>query len=350
MREMKFGLLVNTQDPPDGARIPQLYDEIFEEAKLAEAVGFDGLFVPEHHMMPDGYLCAPLLFLAAVAAHTKRLRLGTSIMHLPEWHPIHVAEEVAVLDNISKGRVILGVGLNLNEPEFRLFGISMKGVVKRFTEEIEILRRAWSGQPFSFQGEYFQLENVMITPRVIQKPHPPIWIGAMSEPALKRAGRLGTGWVSDPLHVIHVMKAWAEIYRQSAAEHGNQDRVQVVLIRDGWVSYDERELREVWWPTVRDYHLFYKNLGFFESGRFNADWEPWVRTIRDEEWTYDRIVPDRLIAGTPAQVVDEIERYRQEVGCEYIIFYFRHPTGPDHRATMRCIELFGKEVIPHFHQ
>ncbi len=345
---MRFGMLVNTQDPPDGARIPQLYEEILEEAQLAEAVGFDAVFVPEHHMMPDGYLSAPLVLLAAVAARTTRLRLGTSILQLPEWHPIHVAEEVAVLDNLSKGRVILGVGLNLVEEEFRLFGITRAGVTRRFVEQIEILRRAWEGEPFSFKGEFFELENVRVTPRVVQKPHPPIWIGAMSEPALRRAGRLGAGWISDPLHVIQVMKAWAEIYRQAAREHGHEDRIEVVLIRDGWVSKDPEEIRQLWWPTVRDYHLFYKNLGFFESGRFNAQWEPWVRTARDEDWTYERVAPNRVIAGTPEQVVSEIRRYRQEVGCEYIIFYFRHPTGPDHRATMRCIELFGKEVIPHF--
>ncbi len=347
---MKFGMLVNTQDPPDGARIAALYDEILEEAELAEAMGFDAVFVPEHHMMPDGYLSAPLILLAAIAARTRRLRVGTSILQLPEWHPIHVAEEVAVLDNLSKGRVILGVGLNLVEEEFRLFGIERRGVARRFVEQIEILRRAWSGEPFSFEGEFFTLRDVRITPRVVQRPHPPLWIGAMSEPALRRAGRLGTGWISDPLHVLPVMKAWAEIYRHSAIEHGHADRIEVVLIRDGWVSRDPEEIRELWWPTVREYHLFYKHLGFFESGRFNAQWEPWVRTAGDEEWTYERVAPNRVIAGTPDEVIAEIERYRREVGCEYIVFYFRHPTGPDHRATMRCIELFGKEVIPYFRQ
>jgi probable F420-dependent oxidoreductase len=347
---MKFGMLVNTQDPPDGARIAALYDEILEEAELAEAVGFDAVFVPEHHMMPDGYLSAPLILLAAIAARTTRLRVGTSILQLPEWHPIHVAEEVAVLDNLSKGRVILGVGLNLVEEEFRLFGVERQGVTRRFVEQIEILRRAWSGEPFSFEGEFFTFRDVRITPRVVQRPHPPLWIGAMSEPALRRAGRLGAGWISDPLHVLPVMKAWAEIYRQSAIEHGHADRVQVILIRDGWVSHDPEEIRELWWPTVREYHLFYKHLGFFESGRFNAQWEPWVRTARDDEWTYERVAPNRVIAGTPDEVIAEIERYRREVGCEYIVFYFRHPTGPDHRATMRCIELFGREVIPHFRQ
>lgn len=343
---MKFGILINTQDPPDGRNIQSLYQEIFQEAELAEDVGFDSVFVPEHHMMPDGYLSAPAVLLAAIAARTKKIRLGTSILQLPEWHPIHVAEEFAVLDNISQGRAILGAGLGLVEPEFKLFGLDIKDAVPRFTEQVNIIRQAWTQEKFSFQGRFFQLDNVSLTPRVVQKPHPPIWIGAMSEPALKRAGRLGTGWISDPLHHIHVMKAWADIYRQSAAAHGNP--AEVVLIRDAWVAEDRKEVERVSWPTIRVYHLFYKNLGFFESGRFNAEWEPWVRTISDAEWTFDRIAPNRLIAGEPAEVIDEIQRYRETVGCEYIICYFRHPTGPDHSQTMKCIELFGKKVLPEF--
>ncbi len=104
----------------------------------------------------------------------------------------------------------------------------------------------------------------------------------------------------------------------------------------------------MWWPTVRDYHLFYKSLGFFESGRFNTDWEPWVRSIRDDEWTFDRLAPNRLIAGDPQQVIDEIARYRETVGCQHLILYLRHPTGPDHARVMKCIERFGKKVLPKF--
>lgn len=346
---MKFGMLVNTQNPPAGENMPRLYDEVLAEAELADAVGFDLVCVPEHHMVPDGYLPAPLLFLAAIAARTKNVRLGTSVMHLPEWHPIRVAEEVAVLDNLSKGRVSLGVGLNLVEPELHLAGISRHGIGKRFNECVEILRKAWSGEKFSFDGEFYQLNDVTITPRPVQDP-PPIWTGAMSEVALKRAGRLGTGWISDPLHSIAVMESWAKLYRDSAAEHGNAGRTEVVLIRDGWVSRDPSEVRETWWPTIRNYHLFYKNLGVFnsDSGRFNTALDPALATRSDDEWTFDRIGPDRLVAGSPEQVIAEIERYRETTGCETMVFAFRHASGPTHEATMRCIELFGKEVIAHF--
>lgn len=344
---MKFGMLINSQDPPDGSNIPRLYEEIIKEAELAEAVGFDSMFVPEHHMMPDGYLPAPAVLLAAVASRTKKLRLGTSILQLPEWHPIHVAEEWCVLDNISRGRAILGAGLGLVEPEFKLFGIELKGAVERFTEQIQIIQKSWREKNFSFTGKYYNLENVTITPRPVQKDGPPLWIGAMSEGALKRAGKLGCGWVTDPLHHINVMKSWGDIYRQSSAEHKNP-AVETALLRTAWVAETKHELENVFWPHVRAMHLFYKNLGFFESGRFNTEWEPWVKTITDAEWTFDRVAPNRLIAGNPSQVIDEIARYRDETRCEHMILYLRYPTGPGHEETMKCIRMFGEKVFPKF--
>lgn len=341
---MKFGMLVNTQDPPDGRNMPQLYKEILREAELAEEFGFDSVFVPEHHMMPDGYLPAPQVLLGAIAARTSHIRLGTSILQLPEWHPINVAEAWAVLDNLSRGRTILGVGLGLVEPEFKLFGREVKDAAQLFTEQIEIIKRAWIQDSFSYQGRFYNFQDVSITPRVIQKPHPPIWVGAMSEPALKRAACVGSGWISDPLHHIEVMRAWAEIYRKQAKESSNP--AEVVIMRAFMLAESREEIEKVWWPPLRKSHLFYKNLGFFESGRFNTQWEPWVKTVTDDEWTFDRVAPNRMIAGTPEEVVDEIQRYRDHVGCDYMILYLRHPTGPSHEHVMKAIRMFGDKVLP----
>jgi alkanesulfonate monooxygenase SsuD/methylene tetrahydromethanopterin reductase-like flavin-dependent oxidoreductase (luciferase family) len=269
-------------------------------------------------------------------------------MHLPERDPIHVAEEVSVLDNISGGRVDLGVGLNLIEADFKLFGVPMKGVARRFEEQLEVLRGVWTTAPFTHKGEFYEYDNISVTPRPVQQdPHPPLWIGAMSEPGLKRAGRMGLGWVSDPLHNMDVMAAWAKIYRDATTAAGHQPG-QLVLKRDAWVSKSQRQLDDVWWPTLRAHHLFYKNLGFFTSGRFNTQWEPWIAEISDDDWTYDRIVPNRLVAGSPDQVVEQISQFTQMTGADDIAFSIRHATGPDHKATMECIELFGTEVIPQF--
>jgi probable F420-dependent oxidoreductase len=345
---MRFGILVNTQAPPDGERIPELYKEILAEAELAEQVGFQRVLVPEHHMMPDGYLPQPLVMLAAIAARTRTVRLGTGIMHLPERDPIHVAEEVSVLDNLSGGRVDLGVGLNLVQADYDLFHVSMKSAAKRFEEQITILRDVWTTAPYSYEGQFYRYDRISVTPRPVQRaPHPPVWIGAMSEPGLKRAGRMGVGWVTDPLHSMTTFKAWAEIFRDAAAEAGVTPG-PVILKRDGWVSKSQRQLHEEWWPTIRAHHLLYKGIGVFGAGRFNTDWEPGLAQLTNDEWTFDRIVPDRLVAGTPDQVVDQIGRWTQMVGADDMVFSIRHANGPDHKATMECIELFGAEVLPQF--
>ena len=344
---MKFGLLFTLQDPPHGENIPRLYDEVFEQAELAEQLGFEAFFVPEHHQMPDGYLPAPLTFAAALAARTKTAEIGTGIMQLPLYHPLHVAEQIAVIDNLSKGRFILGAGLGLVQKEFDAFEIPLTEAAARFTEAIEILKQAWTGKLFSHSGRHFHFNEVTITPRPARQPRPPIWVGAMSEVSLKRAGRIGDGWISDPLHNFDVMKAWSQIYRSAAAKAGNP-RVAIALLRDAWVGESRTEVERVWWPHIQAYHLFYLRLGFFSSGRFNAQWEPWVKEVKlDTEWTFERVAPNRLICGTPDEVVAEIKRYEWEIDCQYMILMLRHPTGPSHQETLRCLELFGREVLPH---
>jgi alkanesulfonate monooxygenase SsuD/methylene tetrahydromethanopterin reductase-like flavin-dependent oxidoreductase (luciferase family) len=340
--------LFNTQAPPDGAGIPRLYQEIFREAEVAEEVGFDSVFLPEHHMMADGYIPQALILLAAIAGRTENLRVGTSIMHLLERNPIHVAEEVAVLDNLSGGRVSLGVGLNLLQEEFDLFDVPMAGATRRFEEQIEVLRRAWADDALRFDGEFYSYDGVSITPRVVQRPGPPLMVGAMADASVRRAGRLGCDWLCDPLTHWDTAAAWAEMFHAEARAHGHGDGPRVVMMRDGWVG-DERELREVWWPTIQTYHLFYKSLGLFTSGRFNTTYEPWVETATDAEWTYDRVLPERALYGSVDEVVEEIGRYQVEFGIDEMILAFRHSTGPSHEQTLEVIERFGREVIPQFH-
>jgi alkanesulfonate monooxygenase SsuD/methylene tetrahydromethanopterin reductase-like flavin-dependent oxidoreductase (luciferase family) len=268
-------------------------------------------------------------------------------MQLPLFHPLQIAEQGAVIDNLAKGRFILGAGLGLIEKEFAAFAIPLSEAASRFTESVDILKHAWTGETFSHHGRHFQFTDVTITPRPVRRPRPPIWIGAMSEITLKRAGRIGDGWISDPLHNFTVMKDWGSIYREAATKAGNP-RVEVALLRDAWVGESRAEVKRVWWPHIQAYHLFYLHLGFFASGRFNAQWEPWVREVKSEnEWTFARVAPNRLICGTPQEVVAEIKRYEREIGCQYMILMLRHPTGPSHQETMKCIELLGTKVLPH---
>ena len=146
---MKFGIYSSIADPPRGERLDLRIDEVIAEAKLAEEVGFDSCFFGEHHQDKDGFLPSPLIVATAVAARTTTLNVGTSVILLPLHNPVHLAEDVITLDLVSKGRIILGVGLGYQDADFRAFEVPARQRVGRFEEGLEIIRHCWSGKPFS---------------------------------------------------------------------------------------------------------------------------------------------------------------------------------------------------------
>ena len=152
---MKFGLYSSIANPPRGEHLDRCVDEVIAEAQLAEASGFDACFFGEHHQDKDGFLPSPLIVATAVAAQTRRLNVGTSVILLPLHHPVHVAEDVITLDMVSKGRVILGVGIGYQAADFQAFGVPMEHRVALFEEGVEIIRKCWSGEPFSFHGAHY---------------------------------------------------------------------------------------------------------------------------------------------------------------------------------------------------
>jgi len=195
---MKFGLYSSIANPPQGEHLDRCIDEVIAEAQLAEASGFDSCFFGEHHQDKDGFLPSPLIVATAVAAHTTRLRVGTSVILLPLHHPVRVAEDVITLDLVSKGRFILGVGVGYQAADFRAFAVPMEHRVALFEEGVEIMRQCWTGERFSFRGKHYTLEDVQIRPRPFQRPAPPLWIGASVPAAARRAGRLADAFVGTP--------------------------------------------------------------------------------------------------------------------------------------------------------
>jgi len=202
---IQFGVMANTHPAP-GTDLPRMVDELIIEAQQAERAGFDSFFLTEHHQEPSGYLPSPLPLAAALAARTSTIRLGTGIAILPLYHPTRLAEDCAVIDIISKGRLILGVGQGYQEGDFAAFGLKVSDRVSLFEESIEILRRAWTEEKVYFVGKRYTLQNVMVTPKPVQKPHPPIWVAALGDEAMKRAGRLGDALLADSFQLPERLK------------------------------------------------------------------------------------------------------------------------------------------------
>ena len=334
---IKLGLYASTANPPRGDNMDRCVAEAIAAAEMAEACGFHGFFFGEHHQDRDGFLPSPLIACSAVAARTKTMQIGTSVLLLPLQHPLRIAEDVVTLDAVSGGRVALGVGLGYQDADFRAMGIEKKHRVGRFEEAIEILRKAWTGEPFDHKGRYFDIENVRVTPKPIQKPRPPIWLVAWVPAALERAGRLGDAIVMDPSWPLHESAEVARQYREAAHAAGNEP--VVVMMRDAWVADSLEDAARVYGPEVTDAYRYYWRNGHNAFQDFKSE----------DELNFENVWQDRIITGSPEMCIAEFKRWSEVMGSDYFLLRLRHAHsgGPPHKEIMSTIERFGKDVIPY---
>ena len=331
---IKFGVMSNSHPAP-GTDLTRLVEEMIVEAQQAERYGFDSIFVTEHHQEPAGYLPSPLPLLAALAARTSTIRLGTGIAVLPLYHPVRMAEDCAVIDIISKGRLILGVGMGYQEVDFAAYGLRVSDRVSLFEEGVEIVKRAWTEEKLYFVGKRYTLTNVSVAPKPVQKPRPPIWIAGVGDEAMKRAGRVGDALLADSFQLPARLKRRVDLYRQTAESRGN--RAQVVLFREGFVAKTREE-------AVREYEagLLSTHRYYWRHGSYYQD------VKQEEDLDLKRIGLDRLILGSPQDCIERIGMWNAEIGADYFLIRFKHPAGPPHAKVMEALRLFGEEVIPKF--
>jgi probable F420-dependent oxidoreductase len=331
---IQFGVMANTHPAP-GTDLTGMVDELIAEAQQAERAGFDSFFLTEHHQEPSGYLPSPLPLAAALAARTSTIRLGTGIAILPLYHPTRLAEDCAVIDIISKGRLILGVGQGYQEGDFAAFGLKVSDRVSLFEESIEILRRAWTEEKVYFVGKRYTLQNVMVTPKPVQKPHPPIWVAALGDEPMKRAGRLGDALLADSFQLPERLKRRVALYRETAQSRGRAHKV--VVFREGFVAPTREEAIRRYEAGLLSTHRYY-----WRHGSYYPDIK------KEEDLDLARISLERLILGSPDDCVERIQTWHREVGADYFLIRFRHPGGPAHPQVLEALELFGREVIPRF--
>lgn len=206
---VKLGLRFDMRAPDFGADRPRLYQEMLRICAWADEIGFASVRISEHHGVEDGYLPAPLIAAAAIAARTQRIRLSIAAIPLPFHDPVLVAEQIAILDHISEGRVDLTLAAGYVPSEFRMFGVSPSERAKRMEDGIALLRQCWTAERFSHAGR-----DIRVTPRPLQQPHPPLFIGGSVPAAAKRAARLDVGFDT------HLPDLYA-IYREAALAHGH---------------------------------------------------------------------------------------------------------------------------------
>jgi alkanesulfonate monooxygenase SsuD/methylene tetrahydromethanopterin reductase-like flavin-dependent oxidoreductase (luciferase family) len=331
-----FGLILPIQK--QGGDLRELLAELREEVSAAEAAGFDAFFLPEFHQAHGGALVSPLLVAGWLAAGTERIRLGTLVLATPLHDPVRLAEDVIMLDWATGGRVVLGLGPGHQVPDFELFDRPRRQRAQVFEEALDVLDACFADAPFEHRGRFFRRRG-HVTPGPFTRPRPPIWIGAHTEPGLRRAGRRGDAWVCDPQRDVETVARLAGVYREAAADAGRP--ASVALFREAWVAETRDEAEELWAPHALAVHRLYYNVG-----TYHRELEPWVDEVRERRhFTLERLAPGRFLLGSGDEVRAEAERWLALTGADHLAVRLRFPGGPSHEQTLEAIARFGREVI-----
>ena len=304
-----------------------VYSATVEQAVLADKLGFDHLWFSEHHFLEDGYLPAFQPLAGAIAARTTRIRISNDIALLPLYHPVRLAEELAVLDHISNGRMEFGIGMGYVPKEFEAFGVPLKNRVSMTDEAIEILRLAWKDEPFSFKGKRYELSNINVYPKPIQPLGPPLWIAAMKEPGALRAARFETNLLPQGRRE-DVLDPWRN---ELKAQGKDPDDYRVGIIRSVYVTDDkERD-----WPVIREAERF--RMGVYNT--FMAE------TPDEYGWGSGDGIPQNVIIGTPSEVISQLKAFIDAYGITDIATSGL-PPGIDPEFMAANLERLAREVIP----
>jgi len=334
--------LFTGQVPPDSPRsFTQEYREMVDLVRLAETLGFDSAWVSEHHGSGDGYMPSLLPTLAAFAVATDRIKLGTGVSLTPFYHPLRLAEDAATVDLISGGRLILGLGLAWRHEEFRMFDVPLTERVRRTVETIDVLRLAWGGERFSYQGRMFRFEQVKVSPAP-ERPNGrgvPIFLGGSVSPAIRRAGRLADGYIRTRAGGVDAMRSDLRTAEEGARATGRDPSSLTFAQLQNAFVWDRGDAWQVCGGAVAN------QLGIYGGWAAGGDTpkQGFVLAPPDEA-TMRALTP----AGTPHDVVralrPQVEAFTGR-GEFHLIVRLHYP-GMEFDTAAHAIELFGERVIP----
>ena len=311
---------------------PDLYGELLDQISWADSAGFESVWLSEHHVTDDGYMPSVFAMLAAIAGRTQNLRLGTAVCLAPLHHPIRLAEDVAVVDILSGGRVELGLAPGYRPSEFEVLGVPRRERGVRTDETVEILRQAWAGERFSYSGRVFDLQDVVVQPVPRRGPELPVHIGGSSSAAAIRAGRHGCNFMPD----IGTGADLHNQYRSELSRAGFDPESRDITMNGCVFVCDD--------PDVGRAQV-HRSLTYMYE-RYDA----WEREGGDSDApSFEPIAVERLdelcIVGTPEEVAGRMAAIRDEFSPDRFIFWGRLPGIPIEDAS-RSLQLFTQEVMP----
>src|SRR5882672_5822235 len=357
---MHVGLVMEC-DYREGRTQEEAFAEAMAIVDIAETRGLDGVWLAERHFAihrrptdPMGagipsIASVPLVLAAAIAARTKRLRIGTGVSVLPLCHPIRTAEEAATVDQISQGRLDFGVGRSGFPRAYSGYGVRYDESRERFQESLDVILKAWTQEGFSHSGKYFSCDNLTVVPRPYQKPHPPIWVAATTQDTFPMVGRMGFSLVTG-LRGFDVPEAVRHLnaYRSALREAGHQGDGNVYLRIPVYVAATAaRAQSEPEESTMRAYRRLAENMASSvgASGTTVSE-ERAQRADRLSQVTYDELLRDRVAYGTPDMVVDRLRALRNELGVSGFIMESNVGGRIPIERVLNSIRLYATEVAP----
>jgi len=333
---MKFGVF----DHMDASGLP-LRDFFENRLRLAEAydrIGIHALHIAEHHGTPLGLSPAPSVFLSAVAQRTRRLRFGPLVYTLPLYHPLRLVEEICILDQLSGGRLELGVGRGVSPFEFGYMGVDLKQSQGMYFEAYQIILKALASRTLTFEGEHYRFRDSPIVLEPVQKPHPPLWYGVSNPESTEWAAQNGLNAVSNS--PADVVRGVTDRYRAEWASRGKDPKRMplVGMTRHVVIAGTDREAVD---SARRAYGRWYENFALL----WRANNVPLPRTVFYTE-DFERMLEGQLvIAGSPQTVRDALAAQAAQAGVNYLLMRFAFgDLSLD--ETLRSVELFAKQVMP----
>jgi len=349
---MDFGINVDFAVRP-GSTHEESFQEAIALVDQAEAMGLDTVWLGESHFRPNrSVLSAPIVVASAIAARTRRLRVGMAVQVLPLIHPLRIAEEAATVDQISQGRFEFGIGRSGNVRAYDIMGIDYAESKERFQEALDIILKAWSGETFSYEGKYDPVTNAELTPLPYQKPHPKIRIAASSEDSFGRIGRLGYP-IFLGLRAMDVedLKANLHAYREEWSRAGYDGQAGDINVRfPMYIAPSDEEALEEPKESIEAFFRRQRELFEYSLGRVGTERRE-VRQARYERLasaTYEDLLETRVVFGSPGRVIERLTQFREMLGITGITAELNPGGFLPQEAVQRSLRLLTEEVMPAF--
>lgn len=336
---MKMTLFIGAEHRPTDSMSQRLQEHV-EQVRLARQLGFDGVSIGNHLSYGSTAWFPPFETLMRLSAEADGMSLGTCMLVLPLYDPLHVAEQVALVDAACGGRAILGVAPGWQKDEFDLLSIDHARRFGRYTEAIDIIKRLYTEECVTFEGKHFQFANLKLAMRPICRPRPPMWLGGSVERAVRRAAKiaepaLGDTWVESSHLKNTVIKEQARVFRAALAELDKPEPSDFPVLRNIVVAPDRATaIRDVG-PSIAESYKIFGDWGLFTGVVGEAKSHP----------EFDDLIADRFIIGSPQQCAEEIVTLMRDTGCNRLVARIQW-VGMEQRHVLRTIEQLGEVVAP----